>query len=101
MRQISFSSDTIERHISGMSEDVRPGDKLTIASAMFCFHVDEYTDVTSCAQLLVFVRYIHSGDHKEEFLFCEEQQTTSADALEKIKTFFDWAELQWKCVCGI
>jgi len=55
---------------------------------MFCFHVDEYTDVTSCAQLLVFVRYIHSGDIKEELLFCEEQQTTSADALEKIKTFF-------------
>ena len=38
--------------------------------------------------LLVFVRYIHSGDIKEELLFCEEQQTTSADALAKIKTFF-------------
>jgi len=45
-------------------------------------------DVTSCAQLLVFLRYIHLGDNKEELLFCEEQQTTSADALELINTFF-------------
>jgi len=52
-------------------------------TAMF-FYVDESTDVTSCAQLLVFVRYIHSGDIEEELLFCEElQTTTSADVREK------------------
>jgi len=35
------------------------------AFPMFSFQVDESID-TSCAQLLVFVRYIHSGDIKEE-----------------------------------
>jgi len=46
--------------------------------------MDESTDVTSCAQLLVFMRYIHSGDIKVEFLFCEElQTTTSPDVREK------------------
>jgi len=38
------------------------------ASPLFSFQVDESTDVSSCSQLLVFVKYIHSGDIKEEFL---------------------------------
>jgi len=51
---------------------------------MFYFQVDDSTDVTSCAQLFVFVKYIHSGDIKAEFLFCEKlQATTSADVLER------------------
>jgi len=46
------------------------------ASPMFSFQTDESTDVTSYAQLLAFVRYIHSGNMKEELLFCEKLQTT-------------------------
>ena len=38
------------------------------ASPMFSFQVDDVTDVTSCAQLLVFLRYFHSGDIKAEFV---------------------------------
>jgi len=84
MRRISLSSDTIQRRISDMLEDVK--DQVIIemkASPMFS--VDESTDVTSCAQLLVFVRFIHSGDISEELLFCKELQTatTSEDVLEK------------------
>jgi len=46
--------------------------------------VDESADVTSCAQLLVFVRFIHSGDIEEELLFRKELQTaTRADVLEQ------------------
>ena len=57
---------------------------------MFLFQVDESTDITSCAELLVFVRYIYLGDIKEEFLFCSElyMTTTSADIMGKMKTFF-------------
>jgi len=51
---------------------------------MFSFQVDESAAVTSCDQLLVFMKYIHSGDVKEELLFCKELQTaTSANVLEK------------------
>ena len=46
-----------------------------ITCPMFSFQVDESADVTSCAHLLVFMRYIHSGDIKEEFLFCEVLQS--------------------------
>ena len=40
------------------------------------------------------MRYIHAGDFKEELLFCEELQTTSANVLENTRTIFDSAELQ-------
>ena len=73
-----------------MSEDVKKQVVNEIkASPMFSFQVDESTDVSSCAQLLVFVRYIRSSDIKDEFLFCSELDTTttSADIMKKIKTF--------------
>jgi hypothetical protein len=39
------------------------------ASPIFALQLDESTDVSSCSQLLVFVRYVKEGDIKEEFLF--------------------------------
>ena len=54
-----------------MSEDVKKQVVNEIkASPMFSFQVNESTDVSSCAQLLVFVRYIHCGVIKKRFLFC-------------------------------
>ena len=38
-------------------------------SPLFAFQGDEITDVALCSQLLVFVRYIHEYDIKNEFLF--------------------------------
>jgi len=86
MRRISLSSDTIQRRISDMLEDVK--DQVIIemkASSMFSLQMDESSDVTSCVHLLVFVRFLHSGDILEELLFCKELKTatTSADVLEK------------------
>ena len=37
----------------------------------FSMQLDESTDVSQCAQLLVHVRYMHADTIKEEFLFCE------------------------------
>jgi len=56
------------------------------------FHVDEPTDVTSCAQLLVFVRYIHSGDIKEELYFVRNFNKRRCSG--EVKIFFDSAGLQ-------
>jgi len=45
--------------------------------------LDESTDVSQCAQLLVYVRYMHTDAIKEEFLFCEplSETTKAADML--------------------
>ena len=103
MRQLSLSNTTIQRRISDMSEDVKEQVVKEIKpSPMFSFQVDESTDVSSCAQLLVFVKYIHSGDIKEEFLFCNElDTTTSDDVMKKLDTFFESTNLPWSCVCGV
>ena len=72
-------------------------------SPMFSFQLDETTDISSCAQLLVFVRYINSGDFKEEFLFCSELDPTtkSADVMKKMTTFLESTQLDWTNVCGV
>ena len=79
MQQISLSNNTIQRRISNMSMDVKEQVLTEIkASPFFSFQLDESTDVSSCSQLLVFVRYINSGDIKDEFLFCNALETTTS-----------------------
>ena len=57
------------------------------ASPLFSFQLDESTDVSLCTQLLVFMRYINSGDIKDEFLFCNALETTTKadDVMEKFQ----------------
>ena len=38
------------------------------ASHLFFFQLDESTDVSTCSQLFVFVRYSNSSDIQDEFL---------------------------------
>ncbi len=69
---------------------------------LFAIQMDESTDVASCAQLMVFTRFVHEGDLKEEFLFCEplETHTRGIDIFGKVKAFFDREGLEWKNLCG-
>lgn len=104
MQRISLSNNTIQRRISDMSVDVKEQILNEIkASPIFSFQVDESTDISSCAQLLVLVKYIHSDNIKEEFLFCSalESTTKSEDIMEKINTFFVSGGLEWDKVCGV
>ena len=68
IERISLSDDTVKRRIAHMSLDVKQQE--IKSSLFFAFQVDESTDVALCAQLLVYVRYIHEHDIKNEFLFC-------------------------------
>ena len=104
VKQISLSNNTIKRRISDIAQDVTVQVIQEIkGSPMFSFQLDETTDVSSCAQLLVFVRYINSGDFKEEFLFCSELDSTtkSVDVMKKMTTFFESTQLDWTNVCGV
>ena len=80
LRRIYLSIDAIQRRISDMPKDVKDqviNEIKASPTPMFSFPVDLSTYVTSCAQLLAFVRYILSGDIKKEFLFCKELQATT------------------------
>jgi hypothetical protein len=104
MRHVSLSNNTIQRRILDMSADVLEQILSEIrASPVFSFQLDESTDVSSCSQLLVFVKYIHLEDIKEEFLFCRALKTSTKneDVMVMIRSFFETKELQWENLCGV
>ena len=89
---LSLLNNTVHLRIVVMSEDF----KLHIVAEMkspplgiFCNQLDEYTDVSLCAQLTCFVRYIYEGDFKDDFLFCLHLPTTTRgmDIFEKVNEF--------------
>ena len=56
----------------------------------FAIQLDESTDVTNCAQLLIFVRYVGKEGVKEEFLMnaALEATTKRDDIFQMVKSFF-------------
>ena len=69
-------------------------------SLIFVLQLDESIDVSSCAQLMIYVRYIHSSNFKEvrivditymyhQFLSCQplESDTRGIDVFSKVGTF--------------
>ena len=77
---ISLSNNTVQRGIEDMSTVMKKQVVEEITSApfgLFSIRLDESTDVGSCSQLMTFVRYIHFGKLKEEFLFCTALKSTT------------------------
>ena len=102
--KIPLSNNTVKDRITRMSADIKEKVIVEIStSPLFAIQLDESTDVASCSQLLVFVRYICEDDLIEEFLFCSdlEQTTTGQDVLEKIDDVFDSSGLEWEKMCGV
>ena len=66
---LSLSDNTVHCRISMMSEDIKDQviDHMKSAGA-FALQLDESTDVSSSAQAIAFVRYVHNGKFKDEFL---------------------------------
>ena len=86
-----------------MTSKVRWCSKLKmLLFGLFAIQLDESTDVSSCAQLMVFVKYIYNGAFKEEFLFCSalETNTKATDIFEKVSSFFESEDLEWKNLAG-
>ena len=90
---ISFSNEATRHIICERSLDITEQVIQEIHSA----------DVQSCSKLNVFVRYVHSGGLKEEFLFCDELEliTKCEDVLDRLSEFFDGEDLYWRNLCGV
>ena len=87
-----------------MSTDVKQQVMYEIkASPMFSVLLDESVDVTSCSQFLVFVRYGHMEEVKEEFLYCNvlKTKTMAQDIMDSISEFFETESLQLEKLCGV
>ncbi|KAI6649935.1 protein ZBED8-like [Oopsacas minuta] len=91
LSSLSISDNNVQRRIQEMSEDIKNQVVEQIKqSPIFVLQLDEPTDVSSCAQLMIYVRYIHDSNFKEEFLFCRplDSQTRGIDVFNKVDTFF-------------
>ena len=72
LSSIPLWKNTIKGGIDDMSKDIvaQVTQELRELRCQFSLQLDESTDVASCSQLLVFVRYLTGFSVKEEFLFC-------------------------------
>ena len=101
---IFFSNDTVCRRICELSLDIKEQVVQKVKNAgLFSVQLDESTNVQSCSQLMVFIRYIHSGDLKEEFLFCDDLELTTKGkyVLEKLSEFFEAEGLDSRNLCAV
>jgi len=96
MRKIPLSTNTALRLMSAISDDQREQLILRIKEgSKFAIQLDESTDITNTANLLVYVRYIYNNDIKEDLLFCQQLDkcTTEMDIFKKVNIF----SMRWGC----
>lgn len=102
LKSIPISNDTMRRRINSMGYNIKTQLISRIKqSNYFAIQLDESTDITNYAQLMVFVRYQYINQIYEDLLFCRELLTTTRgiDIFEKVNEFFAENELEWsKCV---
>ncbi|XP_071041442.1 zinc finger BED domain-containing protein 5-like [Parasteatoda tepidariorum] len=78
LQKIPLSNDTIRLRINDMSFDIK--NQLISAikiAGLFSIQLDETTDVSKDAQLMVYVRYPGLTDIQEDILFCKPMSTTT------------------------
>ena len=75
----------------------------TLANSNFALQIDETTDITGNAQLIVFVRFIHENDIIYQFLCCRELPdfTTGKHIFYVISSYLEEFKVLWKVCIGI
>ena len=101
--KIPLSNDTVARRITEISDNQLQQLIIRLKkSPKFAIQLDEMTDVSKNAQLLLYVQYVHE-ENIEELLFCRplESHTKGEDIFFKVNEFFTTAGLQWENCIGI
>ena len=92
LNPISLSYNTVQRRIEEMSVDILQQviSDICRSESGFAIQLDECTDVTNCAQLLIFVRYVGKEGVKEEFLMNAALKATTKgdDIFQMVNSFF-------------
>lgn len=104
LRKIPLSNDTVARRISDISCDqFQQLIQRIKESPKFAIQLDESTDITNLAQLLVYVRYSHAFNIHEDLLFCRPMKsyTTGEDIFLQVNEFFKEEGLDWNNCIGV
>lgn len=100
---VSVSNTTIRRRVDDLAADILAQVVAEVKASphkMFSLQFDESTDVSSCAVLLGYVRYIHEYSVKEEFLLAKNLKTTTKgeDIFNLVNDFLGMHGLEWNNV---
>ena len=101
---VSLSNDTITRQIVEMSNDIEHQllEKIKF-NPYYSIPLDESTDVSKAALLLVFVRYCADGNIHNDLLFCKElfMRTTRNEVMRCFNSHFTNKGIGWKKCVGV
>ena len=70
VKEIPLSAYTIRRRISEIGQDIKCQLNDRVKRKKIVLQLDESTDVSGLAQLIVFVRYVANGKPEEDLLMC-------------------------------
>jgi len=97
VQSIPLSNTTVKRRIDEMADNVENQlIKKIKSSDYYSIQIDETTDISKCAQLLTYVRFIDNNQMKEEMLFCRElESNTTGEEIfncldEYVNRYFGW-----------
>lgn len=94
---VPLSNDTVSRRIHDLASYVKQELVARLQKTRFALQMDESTDVTGLAILLVIVRYLYERFFEEDMLMCSPlpTNTTGEEIFNKINIFFKEINLSW------
>lgn len=101
---VPLSDNTVSRRIGDMARDVSAQLLEQVrASEYFALQLDESTDLSNEAQLLVYIRFISQGRFVEEILFCKalEKRSTGKDIFQVLDDYIESNGLDWTRCVGV
>lgn len=102
--KIPVSNNTVSRRIEHMSEDIEEQVlRQSRDSPLFALQLDESTDISGQAQLLIFIRIVSNEDIMENFLCCKtlSETTKGEDIFEIVDNYLKFANLPWEKCIGV
>ncbi|XP_034083391.1 protein FAM200A-like [Gymnodraco acuticeps] len=101
LEAVPLSDGTISRRITDMAQDIKYQLIDRVKKGKYALQLDESTDMSNSAQLLVFARYSFDGKLDEDMLFCTplELKCTGEDIFTKLDNKIKEERLSWdECI---